>query len=76
VQVEVVFRNMLGEVVDTQKPPLRVAAATLGNPDWVALNVAPLMPGKFANFRLSFEHVSADWNQGYPEVNIVGVNTK
>ena len=76
VQVEVIFRNMLGEVVDKQKPPLHVSASPLGNPDWVALSVSPLSPGKFASFRLTFEHVSADWNQGYPELKIIGVSTK
>jgi hypothetical protein len=75
-QIETIFRNSLGEVVDKQTQALRVAASPLGHPDWVALSVAPLAPGKSANFRLTFEHISADWNQGYPEMKFVNVETK
>ena len=75
-QVEVIFRNALGETVDRQTQALRIEAAPLGHPDWVALNVAPLAPGQIANFRLTFEHISADWNQGYPEITFVGIETK
>jgi hypothetical protein len=75
-EVDVVFRNTLGEVVDEQTQPLRVAASPLGNPDWLALNAAPLAPAHSTSFRLTFEHISADWNQGYPEVKFVGIETK
>jgi hypothetical protein len=75
-RVETVFRNTLGEVVDKQEQPLRVEAAPLGHPDWVSLNTAPLGPGAMAGFRLTFEHISADWNQGYPEINFTSVQTK
>jgi hypothetical protein len=75
-QVKVIFRNNLGEIVDQQTPPLRVAASPLGHRDWVALNLAPLDPGKNAAFRFAFEHISADWNQGYPEIRFVDVQTR
>ncbi len=75
-QAQSIFRNTLGEVVDDQTQPLRVQAAPLGNPDWVSLAIAPLEPGKSVEFRLSFEHISADWNQGYPEIKFVSVTTK
>ncbi len=74
-QAEAIFRNTLGEVVDDQTQPLRVQAAPLGNPDWVSLAMAPLEPGKSVEFRLTFEHISADWNQGYPEIRITTVST-
>ncbi len=75
-QVETIFRNMLGEIVDRQTQPLRVASSPLGNPDWVALSIAPLVPNKTATFRLTFEHISADWNQGYPELKFVSMTTR
>ncbi len=75
-EVETIFRNTLGEVVDRQTQPVRVQAAPLGNPDWVGLSMAPLAPGKTFEFRLTFEHISADWNQGYPEIKFVSVTTK
>jgi hypothetical protein len=74
--VETIFRNTLGEIVDKQPQPLSVEITVLGSPDWVALNAAPLAPGQVLNFRLTFEHISADWNQGYPEVRFVSLQTK
>jgi hypothetical protein len=74
--VETVFRNMLGEIVDKQTQPLSIEITVLGSPDWVGLNAAPLVPGQIASFRLTFEHISADWNQGYPEVRFVSIKTK
>jgi hypothetical protein len=74
--VQAIFRNTLGEVVDQQTQPLRVAVAPLGHPDYVALATAPLAPNQVAHFRLTFEHISADWNRGYPELKFVGVQTK
>ena len=75
-QMEIIFRNDIGEVVDKQTEALLIAASPLGNPDWVALSVAPLGPGKVANFRLTFEHISTDWNQGYPEMRFVSMQTR
>ena len=74
--VQAIFRNTLGEVVDQQVQPLRVAASPLGHPDFVALTTAPLVPNKVAPFRLTFEHISADWNMGYPELKFVTVQTR
>lgn len=74
--VQAIFRNSMGEVVDQQTQPLRVAAAPLGHPDFVALSAAPLVPNKIAEFRLTFEHISADWNMGFPELKFVAVQTK
>ena len=74
--VQAIFRNTLGEVVDQQVQPLRVAASPLGHPDFVALATAPLVPNKVAQFRLTFEHISADWNMGFPELKFVSVQTK
>jgi hypothetical protein len=76
IDAEVIFRNDLGEVVDKQTQPLAVEAALLGNSDWVSLGARPLLPGRVANFRLTFEHISADWNQGYPEIAFVTVTTR
>jgi len=75
-QLEIVFRNTLGEIVDKQTQPMRVEAAPLGHTDWVSLTTAPLGPGKAAAFRLTFDHISSDWNQGYPEMRFVSVQTK
>ena len=74
--VQAIFRNTLGEVVDQQVQPLRVASSPLGHPDFVALSKAPLVPNQVAPFRLTFEHISADWSRGFPELKFVSVQTK
>jgi hypothetical protein len=41
------------------------------------LRSAPLKPGAAADFRLTIEgSISADWNQGYPEVQIVSMTSQ
>ena len=76
VNVESVFRNSLGQVVDKPVEPMRVQQPQLGNPDFVALSAAPLTPNASREFRLAIEHVSADWNQGMPELRMVKVESK
>lgn len=75
-QVLCVFRNSLGEVVDTPVVSIDVEAFTLGQNDFVSLNTSPLLPNQKRPFRLTFEHVSADWNMGIPELRVVGATTK
>jgi uncharacterized protein YpmB len=70
-QVEILFRNSMGEVVQKETQALRVAQTELGNRDYVTLSpTAPLTPNQTRDFRFVFEHVSADWNQGYPELRV------
>ena len=76
VNVEAVFRNSLGEVVDKPVETMRIAQAQLGNPDFVAMSATPLTPNSSREFRIAIEHVSADWNQGMPELRIVKVDGK
>lgn len=74
--VEVVFKNSLNEVVQTEDVPLQVVRPGTPYRDFANLNVAPLAPGKNQDFRLTFEHISADWNQQYPQLTIVDLTTK
>lgn len=76
ISAEVVFRNSLGELVDKPVETMRVQQAQLGNPDFVSLSAAPLTPNGSREFRIAIEHVSADWNQGMPELRIVKVEAK
>lgn len=76
VEVEVVFRNSLGEVVQKESQPLRVLQTTLGHADFALLSTAPLRPNGVREFRLTFEHISADWNQGFPELRFTKITTK
>jgi len=73
---EVLFRNSLGEVVQKEQIPIRVLVFQGPDRDILDLRSAPLKPGASADFRLTIEgSISADWNQGYPEVRISSVST-
>lgn len=73
---EVIFRNSLGEIVQKEQIALRVLVFQGPDRDILDLRSAPLKPGASADFRLTIEgSVSADWNQGYPEVRIASVST-
>jgi hypothetical protein len=74
--VEVTFRNSLNEVVQRETVPLMVLETRPGYSDAVDLSAAPLAPRDSRPFRLTFEHVSADWAQSMPELKIVNVTTK
>ncbi|MFI5088724.1 MAG: hypothetical protein ACHP7P_01530 [Terriglobales bacterium] len=73
---EVLFRNSLGEVVQKEQIPIRVLVFQGPDRDILDLRSAPLKPGASADFRLTIEgSISADWNQGFPEVRIASVST-
>jgi hypothetical protein len=71
--IRVTFRNSIGEVAQAEDVPLRLLQT--GGPylDAVDLNASPLPPGESKPFRLTFEHVSTDWNQAYPELQVTEV---
>ena len=74
--VHVVFRDSLGQVAQAEDVPLHVLQAGGPYPDAVDLSALPLAPGQSRQFRLTFEHVTADWNQQYPEVQVTDVAVK
>jgi len=73
---QVIFRNSLGEVVQKEQIPIRVLVFQGPERNILDLRSAPLKPGTSADFRLTIEgSISADWNQGYPEVRVANVST-
>lgn len=74
--IHVVFRNSLGEIAQAEDVPLRVLQTGGPYPDAVDLSASPLPPAQSKPFRLTFEHVSADWNQAYPELQVTDVVLK
>jgi hypothetical protein len=74
--VESIFRNSLGEIVQRETQPLRVTKPGLaGFEDVAPLSKVPLTPNTTLNFRLTFEHISNDWNHGYPELRFTQIKT-
>jgi hypothetical protein len=74
--VHVSFKDSLGQVVQAEDVPLHVLQPTGPYTDAVDLNISPLAPGKNEQFRLTFEHVTADWNHEYPELRVTDVAVK
>jgi hypothetical protein len=74
--VNVSFKDSLGQIVQADDVPLRILQTSGPYPEALDLNVAPLLPGQGKPFRLTFEHVTADWNHEYPELRVTEVTTK
>ena len=72
--VEVSFKDDLGQVAQPEDVPLHVLQTTGPYPDAVDLSISPLAPGQSKPFRLTFEHVSTDWNHEYPELQVTDVS--
>jgi len=74
--VEVVFKDEMGQVAQQEEAPLQVIRTNGAYPEPVDLGVAPLAPGQTQTFRLTFDHISAQWNRQYPEVRVTDVVVK
>jgi Protein of unknown function (DUF2393) len=74
--VHVEFKNSLDQVVQVEDLPLRLLQTSGPYPDAVDLTGSPIGPGQSKPFRLTFEHVSADWNQAYPTLQVSDVVVK
>lgn len=72
--VESTFRNSLGELVQKEAQPLMYIHARKPYTDVTDLRSNPLKPGETREFRLIFDHVSADWNRELPELRITAVS--
>jgi hypothetical protein len=75
-QVRVVFKNSLDEVAQSENLTLMAITARQPYVDTAPLSAQPLKPGETREFRLTFEHVTADWNGAMPEVAVQSVTTQ
>jgi hypothetical protein len=74
--VNVSFKDSLGQIVQSDDVPLRILQTSGPYPEAVDLAVAPLDPSQSKPFRLTFEHVTADWNHEYPELRVTDVTVR
>jgi hypothetical protein len=74
--VHVSFKDSLGQIAQAEDVPLRILRTSGPYPEAVDLSVAPLAPVQSKPFRLTFEHVTADWNHEYPELRVTDVAAK
>jgi hypothetical protein len=73
-RVQVLFKNSLGEVAQKETLPLMVVLPNTPYVDYGALAQAPLDAGKSSDFRLTLEHVTADWDGQIPQVQVISAN--
>jgi len=74
--VHVAFKNSLGEVAQADDVTLYILKTAGPYPDTVDLHLSPLGPGQSAPFRLTFDHISNDWDRAYPDLKVTDVSVK
>lgn len=75
INVVVTFHNDIAE--PPQKTPMPLSLIRTREPyvDIEPVSAEPLKPGDTHEFRLIFDHVSPTWNQQYPTVQVIRVQT-
>src|SRR5579884_61028 len=73
-QMHAVFKNSMGQVVQTETIPLHVLVENKmgGYPDLVDLSRAPIGPGQTKTVRMTLDHISSDWDNNPPQMDLVG----
>jgi len=74
--VRVTFKDSYGQVAQIEDLPIKILQTAGPYPEAVDIMVSPLAPGQSKPFRLTFEHVSDQWNQAYPELQVSTVTVK
>lgn len=76
--VHAVFRDTLGQPVQTENLPMRALLphALGGEQEAGDLALAPLGPGQTRVLRLTIEHISSEWNQVQPDLEFRGLRFK
>ena len=72
------FKNTLGQIVQKETLPLHVLVENqlAGYPDLVDMSRAPILPGQTKTVRISLEHISSDWDQTAPTMQLVNLKLK
>lgn len=73
-RMHVVFKNSLGEIVQDDVLPVMVLQPDTPIVDYGPMDRAPVGPGQKRDFRLTLEHITADWDGQIPQVKVVAVN--
>lgn len=76
IHVVVTFKNDMGE--PPQKTPMPLTLIRTREPyvDIEPVSAEPLKPGDSHDFRLIFDHVTPTWNQQYPVIQAMHVETR
>lgn len=76
VNVVVTFNNDVGEPPQRIPMPLSLIRTREPYVDIEPVSAEPLKPGESHDFRLIFDHVTPTWDQKYPTVQVLRVQTR
>jgi hypothetical protein len=71
--VQVIFKNSLGEIAQKDTLPVTVLLPNTPYVDYGLIDRAPLAPGQTRDFRLTLEHVTTDWDGQVPTVKVATI---
>jgi hypothetical protein len=71
--VQVIFKNSLGEIAQKDTLPVTVLLPNVPYVDYGLIDRAPLAPGQTRDYRLTLEHVTTDWDGQVPTVKVVTI---
>jgi hypothetical protein len=74
-QVQAIFKNSLNERVGAPVLPVMILQPNTPIVDYGPMEHAPLGPGQKRDFRITLEHISADWDGRLPQVQVVAVSS-
>ena len=73
ITVQVAFRDIGNQLVQKKAMPLDLIRMRQPYVDTQPVSAWPIRPGETREFRLIFDHVAQDWNQSYPEIQVIEV---
>lgn len=76
ITVQVVFRDFTGRVGQKNTMPMDLIRTRQPSVDIEPVSAAPIEPGQTRQFRLIFDHVTDSWNQQYPEIRVIAIQSK
>jgi hypothetical protein len=73
--MNLVFKNTMNEIVQKEVLPLHVLVENQmgGYPDLVDMSRSPITPGHTKSVRMTLEHISTDWDQAPPQMELTNL---
>jgi hypothetical protein len=76
VTVQVAWQDFTHQIGQKNTMPLTLIRTRQPTIDIEQVSAAPIEPGQTREFHLIFDHVTQDWNQQYPEIRVIAVESK
>lgn len=76
VTAQVIFRNDIALPPQVETTSVFLIRSRDPYVDTQSISAAPLAPGAGADFRLTFESLSSNWNQQMPEIRLIQITSK